>query len=115
MPRVLNVRDLPGYADRKPVIPDGAVYIGRPAWRYGLRGSVWANAPLPPNATDSERTCAVMDYETRLTCDAPLMGRLHELRGRDLVCWCSPKPCHGAVLLEMREHLLSVGYRSVES
>ena len=100
MPRVLNVRDLPGYADRKPVLPDGAVYIGRPAWRYGLCGSFWANLPLPPNATDSERACAAMDYETRLTCDAARMGRLHELRGRDLVCWCSPKPCHGAVLLE---------------
>jgi|SRR5580704_9110434 hypothetical protein len=100
MPRVLNLRDLPGYAHRGPVIPAGAVYIGRPAWRYGLSGSLWANVPLPSNATDSQRAHAVMEYETRLTCDAVRMGRLHELRGRDLVCWCSPKACHGDVLLE---------------
>jgi hypothetical protein len=26
---------------------------------------------------------------------------LPELRGRDLVCWCAPLPCHGDVLLEL--------------
>jgi hypothetical protein len=26
---------------------------------------------------------------------------LHELRGKDLVCWCAPKPCHGDVLLRL--------------
>lgn len=24
-----------------------------------------------------------------------------ELRGKDLVCWCAPKPCHANVLLEI--------------
>jgi hypothetical protein len=101
MPRVLNLRDLPGYSDNKPVIPPNAIYVGRPAWRYGLRGSIWANAPLPPNATDRERAQAMMDYEDRLTCDPVKVGRLHEIRGRDVICWCSPKPCHGDVLLEL--------------
>jgi hypothetical protein len=36
-----------------------------------------------------------------------LLPRIHELRGRSLVCWCKPLPgrpdvpCHGDVLLEL--------------
>jgi hypothetical protein len=29
------------------------------------------------------------------------MEALHELRGRDLICWCAPLPCHGDVLLRL--------------
>ena len=25
----------------------------------------------------------------------------HELKGKDLVCWCAPQPCHADVLLEI--------------
>ena len=32
-----------------------------------------------------------------------LMAALHELVGRDLVCWCAPLPCHGSVLLRLLE------------
>jgi Domain of unknown function (DUF4326) len=31
---------------------------------------------------------------------SPLMQDLDELRGKILVCWCSPLPCHGDVLVE---------------
>jgi hypothetical protein len=35
-------------------------------------------------------------------CDQPdLMASLHELRGRDLVCFCAPAACHGDTLMEM--------------
>ena len=30
-----------------------------------------------------------------------LMDAMHELRRRDLVCWCAPLPCHGDVLLRL--------------
>lgn len=31
-----------------------------------------------------------------------LKDRLHELRGKNLLCWCKPgAPCHGDVLLEL--------------
>jgi len=30
-----------------------------------------------------------------------LLAALPELRGKDLVCWCSPLPCHADVLLEL--------------
>ena len=26
---------------------------------------------------------------------------LSELRGKDLVCWCAPLPCHADILLEL--------------
>jgi hypothetical protein len=26
---------------------------------------------------------------------------LDELRGKDVVCWCAPLPCHGDVLIEL--------------
>ena len=31
----------------------------------------------------------------------PLIDYIHELRGRDLVCWCAPEACHGDVLLAL--------------
>jgi hypothetical protein len=43
MPQVLNVRQLPGFSERRPIISPGAVYIGRPNARYGLAASQWAN------------------------------------------------------------------------
>lgn len=33
---------------------------------------------------------------------SPLKEQLHELRGKNLACWCSlDRPCHGDVLLEL--------------
>jgi hypothetical protein len=101
MPRVLNIRDLPGFANRKPIVPSGAVYIGRASGWYDLRRSDWANLPLPQNSTPEERDQSIADYEARLRCDPVKMARLSELRGHDLVCWCAPKRCHGDVLLRL--------------
>ena len=33
--------------------------------------------------------------------DFLLDDTIHELKGKDLVCWCSPLPCHGDILLEI--------------
>jgi Domain of unknown function (DUF4326) len=30
-----------------------------------------------------------------------LMAALHELRGKDLVCWCASEHCHADVLIEL--------------
>ncbi len=30
-----------------------------------------------------------------------LLTSLHELEGKDLVCWCSPAACHGHVLFSL--------------
>ena len=33
----------------------------------------------------------------------PIGNPLHELDDKILGCWCYPKPCHGQVLIELRE------------
>lgn len=30
-----------------------------------------------------------------------IRDHLHNLKGKDLVCWCAPLPCHGDVLLRL--------------
>ena len=101
MPRVLNIHHLPGYYERKPIIPAGAVYIGRANCWYGLPDSKWRNLPLSSKATREERDQSIANYGARLRCDAVRMDQVHELRGLDLVCWCAPKACHGDVLLKL--------------
>jgi hypothetical protein len=93
MPRVLNYRTQ--------VCPDDAVYIGRPMPRFGLPGSKWANPfKLRRGSTFEERKGAIERYE-RYLHDSGLIDDVHELRGKDLVCWCAPSPCHGDVLLRL--------------
>lgn len=72
-------------------MPDGAVYIGRP--------SKWGN-PFQIGR-DGTRAEVIAKHRAWL-CDQPqLMQKLHELRGRDLVCWCAPAACHGDTLKEL--------------
>lgn len=71
--------------------PEGAVYIGRP--------SVWGN---PFSVQEHGRDKALDLYHNWLW--APEQNGLREkamkeLRGKDLVCFCAPKPCHGDTLL----------------
>ena len=99
MPQVLNVRQLPGFSERRPIIPPGAVHIGRANARYQLPASKWANPFLPKLPADHET--AVAAYERWLRSQPRLMDALPELRGLALVCWCAPLPCHGDVLLRL--------------
>lgn len=81
MPKVLN---------RKHVgIPTGAVYVGRP--------SKWGNPFVI--GRDGSREEVIKKYEDTLTGNHELFAQLRELCGKDLVCWCSPFPCHADVLL----------------
>lgn len=69
----------------------GSVYIGRP--------SKWGNPYII--GRHGTRAEVVARYRKWL-CDNPdLMAALPELRGRDLVCFCAPEPCHGDVLKVM--------------
>ena len=102
MSQVLNIRHLPGFSERQPIIPPGAVYIGRSNARYGLAGSKWPNPFRPGRQGDpDEHAVAVAAYERWLRQQPRLMDALSELRGHDLVCWCAPLPCHGDVLLAL--------------
>lgn len=83
-PVVLNKRQ---FAD----LPRGSVYVGRP--------SVWGNPFLV--GRDGNRTAVIRKYETYITTRPLLLKRLHMLRGKNLVCWCAPLPCHADVLLRL--------------
>jgi hypothetical protein len=72
--------------------PSTAVYVGRPTpfgnpFRIGVDGT---------------RAEVVARYETWLLAQPELVERVRmELSGRDLACWCAPKPCHADVLLRV--------------
>lgn len=74
--------------------PPDAVYVGRP--------SPWGN----PYRVDSGLTQeeAVSLYREWITRDSNAELRRQArrtLRGKHLVCWCHPLPCHADVLLEI--------------
>lgn len=73
-------------------VPDDAIYIGRP--------SAFGN---PFNITEKcTRFRAICRYEAWVKAQPDLMQKIRdELRGKDLVCHCSPKPCHGDFLLRI--------------
>ena len=87
MPRVLNkARD--GYGAN-------AVYVGRPS-KYGN----------PFKLTEYVREDALELYkdwiDAKIAADPTVLDSIKaDLRGKDLVCWCSPKPCHADYLLEL--------------
>lgn len=71
--------------------PSGAVYIGR--------GSPWGNPFRISFAQTREQVIERFRCEVLPTLDvSPLIGK-------NLMCFCAPKPCHGDVLLEAAEKL----------
>ena len=89
---VVNVADLP--AERRSAAMSGrlvadGVYIGP--------GTKWGNPYRIGPDGDRDRVLAL--YKQRLWNDKVLMGQLHELRGKKLMCHCAPKRCHGDVLV----------------
>lgn len=86
MPRVLN--------KYKDVIPDDAVYIGRP--------SKWGNIFAMRVRSSEERELVIKQYARYLALKPELVRDIKtELKGKDLVCFCAPLPCHGDVLLQI--------------
>lgn len=72
----------------KDIIPLGSVYIGR--------GSKWGNPFII--GKDGNREDVVQKYCEWICNNPSLLADLHELAGKDLVCFCSPLMCHGHVL-----------------
>jgi hypothetical protein len=83
MPKVLN--------KRRDGLPKDAVYIGR--------GGRWGNPFVI--GEDGSRAEVIAKYRQMLLGSPAMLDRLDELRGKDLVCWCAPRACHGDVLLEL--------------
>jgi hypothetical protein len=67
------------------------VYIGRP--------TKWGNPFVI--GKDGTREDVIRKYEDWVVTQPHLMQALHELRGKDLVCFCAPQGCHGDVLLRL--------------
>lgn len=78
------------------------VYIGRRHIDMHLAPSDWANPFTINKDTVDDRAAAVANYRLYIK-QRIAKGELNieELRGKTLVCWCSPKLCHGNVLLEL--------------
>jgi len=70
--------------------PDGSVYVGRP--------SKWGNPFHISKYCTREQ--AVQKYRDTLGKRDKIEIR-RELKGKNLICWCSPEPCHADVLLEI--------------
>jgi len=70
----------------------GVVYIGR--------GSIYGNPFII--GKDGDRDDVINKYEEYLMRNTELLAKVKaNLRGKDLVCFCAPKRCHGDVLLKI--------------
>jgi len=86
MPRVLNKRT----ATEAELA--GAIYVGRPTM-FGNPYRV---------SKDCSLAMAIVKYQHWLVAHPAIVdAAIKCLRGRDLVCWCAPKPCHADILLKL--------------
>jgi hypothetical protein len=72
-------------------VPPGAVYIGRP--------SIWGNPFVI--GKDGSRDDVIAKFGTYMMGRPDLITQLQKLAGKDLVCWCADKRCHGDVLVRL--------------
>lgn len=103
MAKVISVRkkDLKkqGYNDLNDWLNDSNhVYIGR-SNRFvdGTFTSKWHN---PYSANKYGRDGCIKLFKKYLL-DSHLIDDIHELKGKDLGCWCYPMKCHGDILLKL--------------
>jgi len=86
MPKVLNKK-----TDN---VPPDAVYVGRP--------SKWGNPFIIGwDGTREEVIAKYVEYLMGTEHTTGLLLDIHELKGKDLVCFCAPLPCHADILLEL--------------
>lgn len=85
---------------------EGIVYVGRAQFQGGWRlpRSPFAN-PFTVKTAGSAQS-AVQRFADWLPLQADLLGRLGELRGKRLGCWCAEgSPCHGVWLAAFVDRL----------
>lgn len=96
-PRLLNMRETGGHP------PDGVVRIDR----RGPWGNPFSHVPN----TKARWMCSSRNesvdrfHEWVLHSDDReavwIREHISELEGKDLICWCTPRRCHGEVLMEL--------------
>ena len=91
MPKVWNKRD--------PNCPKDAVYVGRPT-KWGNPYS-HQNNTLAQFKVDSKAE-AIEAFRDMVRADPEFQNEIVlALSGKDLVCFCAPRPCHADILLEI--------------
>lgn len=82
---------------------ENSVYVGRPSI-FGnpfthLKGKTAAKYKV------STREEAIESYREWVENGEGhyIIEHLHELKGKNLVCWCDPLPCHAHILMELIE------------
>lgn len=74
------------------------VYIGRPSkWGNPYSHKEGTKATFKVDTVEE----AIANYRNWIKGNPELLDDLHELKGKVLGCWCSPKPCHGDILMEL--------------
>lgn len=102
-------------------MPENTIYVGRPS-KWGNPWSVKRASESGLFSPDYVREAVVIEFQEWLTRDVSsndehlgywrrpdmiakreyILSHLHELRGKNLACWCSPgQPCHADVLLRL--------------
>jgi len=84
-------------------LPAGAVNCARPG-KWGNPFYIDPKSPAPYAVPDAKT--AVRWFRELITAEciesAWMRSHLHELRGKDLACWCPlGSPCHADALLEL--------------
>lgn len=98
MTTVVNIRDLPPGWQDDPM----NVYIGRRCIYHGVAipESIFHN-PFKMRGRRGRDAC-IREFASyflrRVKADAEFRAAVLALRGKTLVCWCAPLPCHGHIL-----------------
>ncbi len=104
MTRVHNIRKR-GYRE-------GDVYVGRAG--HGLsgyfgnpvtRGQACMVCGEDHEARGSTLPCFEVWARQRIEDDPEYRERVQALHGKDLVCFCAPRPCHGSILARLASEL----------
>lgn len=84
---------------RREPFPTNGVYIGRAGHgQTGYFGNPYVLGPNNPRGSTIERYKAY--FYTRMREDSVFAARIHALRGKRLMCFCAPQPCHGNVIAD---------------
>lgn len=103
LPRVLNKKEVPR-------VMENMVYIGRPSkWGNPFRVQYKNGVEVP-----FSRMSSIIQYEEYLQMSHSPKDYLHELRGKDLVCFCAPLACHGDILIRYANRVYCPHCNSLE-
>lgn len=68
------------------------------------RQSEWGNPYVV--GKDGSRSEVIAKYREWISEQPRLIEKIPSLAGKKLGCWCSPKPCHGDVLVELFQRIV---------